>query len=429
MNSNQELESAKRAPFWPLYVSIFLLMVTSVSAPLESASGTQSILPASQLTKIKLVTRAFCATSLLGLAFVLSYRKNAVPVLLRFTPIIAFCLWGLLSISWSALPRISLNQAGSFGILIVFAFATAMAWESEEDTKRLLCFLSLALLFISIMLLALRVAAPQYGALTRDADGLLHTTFGSSAASLGFLIGLMSTLIWGWSWAQKLIWVSAPIHIATILVSGSRMSLALTAVLGTLAIILFCRRETLAVLVFACGLIGTSYLMIDPGADVFEKGFDKVGIFVGQGQTRSQLKTLSGRTEMWNVMMNSHQQAPWKGHGYFCTSESGQVYVWYQWGNWTAHNMWLQLLVTTGWIGVAIFSGHLIVLGQSLARVANWTTEAPRRFGMFTVMILLWYLGWGLLNESIFGPTGPDSVVFFVTSGLCIAVSLNSRRG
>ena len=91
--------------------------------------------------------------------------------------------------------------------------------------------------------------------------------------------------------------------------------------------------------------------------------------------------------------------------------------MWSEWGNWTAHNVFLQLLVTTGIIGTAILGGGVIRLGclilsGTCSGRVDWQTTA------FLFTVAVWYLGWGLLNESIAGPLQPESVTFFACVGL-----------
>ena len=44
----------------------------------------------------------------------------------------------------------------------------------------------------------------------------------------------------------------------------------------------------------------------------------------------------------------------------------------------------------------------------------------------FSVTCGLWYLGWGLVNESVAGPMAPESVVFYVVLGLLVGVATSA---
>ena len=92
------------------------------------------------------------------------------------------------------------------------------------------------------------------------------------------------------------------------------------------------------------------------------------------------------------------------------------MYVWWEWGNWTAHNWFLQLLVTTGVIGVLL---HLAGLASLAIHTQRFHRRAPA-LTTFVVLIAGWFLCWGILNSSYLGPVMPESIVFAVTIGLCL---------
>lgn len=425
-SDHHEQPESRGYQLWPLFLAMFLLMFVTFSPPQDynsASSGIKSIMSPSRLTQLKVLARMTSAVVLLGGIFAISYRRNVVGMLVRFMPLILFVCWALASVTWSAEPKTTFVQAGSFGVLTVLCIAVSLFWSSETDTSRILQVVNWTLCLISLMLVMFRLGAPQYGALTRSSEGIFHATQAGSAASVGLLVCLLSRLIWNWKWTHFWLWIALPLHATVLLLAGNRLTLGLTTLLSCLAVLIFCRRERVAIAVFACGLIGTGYLLVDPGASTVEKGLTKLGMFVSQGQTQRQLQSISGRTEMWDQIFRSIEKSPWKGHGYFVSSESGQLYVWYQWGNWTAHNLWLQVLVTTGLIGLTIFAGHLLVVGHAAIRLARSSQQVAHRHLGFLLIFLLWYLGWGLLNSSIFGPTSPEAVFFFVFTGIAIAAS------
>lgn len=416
IETNQYQEKSK----WRfIFIAMFVLMVVTVSTPFASQTGA-IILSTAKMQILKLFTRSLSATLLLTTVFLVSYRKNGVPFLLRYCPLILYGTWALASCTWSANPRETINQGGSFGILILLSFAISYRWDNHRDTEHVLKTVAYMLLTLSCTLILMRFLAPKYGALTREANGLMHSTAASATASLGFLIVLLSRLVWDWKWSTKLFWVNSVIQLGTVLLSGNRFSILITGLVGGLSVFFLLRRDRVATIALLFGIAGTTYLVADPSGKLVESGLKEVGVFVSQGQTNEQLRTLSGRTEMWAEILNSFEDAPWKGHGYFISSKTGQLLVWDIWGNWTAHNVWLQLLVTTGIIGAVIFGLHLLVLLSTMIQLSNRQTSGERKYLVFFIFIGLWYLLWGLLNSSIFGPTSPETVVFFVVTGLLL---------
>ncbi|MEM9412598.1 MAG: O-antigen ligase family protein, partial [Planctomycetota bacterium] len=136
--------------------------------------------------------------------------------------------------------------------------------------------------------------------------------------------------------------------------------------------------------------------------------------------SQKQFRTISGRTEMWRAMWKSYWKSPWIGHGYFVTTEKGQVYVWDEWGNWTAHNTALQVLTTTGLIGALLFvtAIAIVFLPISLHVATHGGYNDPESW--FLLFIGLWYLLWGQLSTSIIGPTSPEVIVFSILFALSV---------
>ena len=94
---------------------------------------------------------------------------------------------------------------------------------------------------------------------------------------------------------------------------------------------------------------------------------------------------------------------------FFVTSKDGELDVWHGPSNHSAHNIVLQVLATTGLIGVLLFAWGLArpltAAWQGLRHDSN-----AGRLPVFLVLVGLWYLVWGQLCESFMGPIQPESV-------------------
>jgi O-antigen ligase len=136
---------------------------------------------------------------------------------------------------------------------------------------------------------------------------------------------------------------------------------------------------------------------------------------------------------MWAAMWDSYRQSPLIGHGYFVSSATGEIYVWYRWANWTAHNVALQALVTTGLVGAFLLA---FGIGYPFFRMLR-SRRADRHTGNVFRLVLVvggWFVVWGLFNASLTGPIGPQSVVFFAMLGIAVghvawAACRTDRRG
>jgi O-antigen ligase len=126
---------------------------------------------------------------------------------------------------------------------------------------------------------------------------------------------------------------------------------------------------------------------------------------------------------MWEVMWKSFLDSPLIGHGFFVSSASGSLYVWYVDGNWTAHNVVLQALVTTG------------IVGASLLAYGLWRSFGPFLLsyrstieGRCICLLLLYYSVWAMFNESFLGPVQPESALFFTLIGIAVGSVVQNNQ-
>jgi O-antigen ligase len=166
------------------------------------------------------------------------------------------------------------------------------------------------------------------------------------------------------------------------------------------------------------GIIGTAYLMLDPD---FQSVDNSVG-YLSRDQSSEEIGSFSGRSAMWEMMIESFLESPLIGHGYFVTSAKGESYMWYSSKNWTAHNVCLQALVTTGIVGsTLLLVGLAVPIASFLRSTPSWGAEIKLKPLM--MYLLAWYCAWGTLNESFLGPLQPESVILFTAIGVMVGMS------
>lgn len=423
-----EPESLRSNIGWPVLICIVLLMMITVSAPEDSKVrlyGTSSILPQKVMSLLKALGRG---TSLIIVLYALylnsrSFRYWGTAKLLL--PLLLFSGYAIVSSAWSPLKSFTLMQSASFSLLILLSWLIAVLWRSETDTSRLLCFASLVILTITSLLILLHFVLPQYGVLTREATGLFHSTAGGSTASIGLVIVVASRLIWGWQWT-RVIWMPAvSVHLACMLIGSNRFSFVAMMVACLFVSVLAAHRALIAAVAMAVALCGATYLCLDPGWLLLDGAAEVTQAAVTQGQSNVQLQDLSGRAEMWTTVWQSYLNAPWLGHGFFVTSHTGEIYVWGYWANWTAHNVWLQLLASCGLVGTGLLASGLLLVMLNLIGPLTSPQSKDRRAVLFSLTLCVWYGTWGLLNESFMGPLQPESVVFSIVLGISVAVAVD----
>jgi O-antigen ligase len=340
-----------------------------------------------------------------------------------FLPLGFFCLYAIASTLWSPLKPETLGQAGSLTGLVLLSYATSLIARNPINLRNLLAGLSILVVLICLILLITGLAMPQTGHMTRNGEGLGHATNSGSTAAIGSLVIILSALLTTWRWPRLLLLIGGPILVAVIILSANRLSMAVTFMLVVTALCLYSSRYLSAILLIAVGTIGTAFLMVDPDFQSIYGSAD----YLSRDQTSEEIGSLSGRSAMWEMMFESFLESPIIGHGYFVTSAKGESYMWYSTKNWTAHNLALQALVTTGIIGTT-----LLLLGLVIPAVyffgsrSDWGSTV--RLKPLIAIVLLWYCSWGILNESFLGPLQPESVIFLTMVGIMVGATVDDQR-
>jgi O-antigen ligase len=416
-SSNIAAKSDSDSPAWRsiqfiLFCCLLLMVVTFSPSRDEGVIGGSH----DSVALLKMAVRAvvFCGLSIL--IFRASQSSRTRSVFFFLFPWIGFASWAVLSTAWSPLKSVSVGQAGSFAILVMLAFALGLT-VGKTDLEQLLKRIVQGLLSLCVLLLVIFFARPDWNSLSRSVTGLLHATNGSATASIGIVVLVACRLLFTWNWTRSMLIPGLIIFTATLVLAQSRTALAITVLLCAGLATLLAPPLWRAIGMAAFGLFGVLYLTVDLEVDTTNLLLAELSTYLSRGQTLQQMTELSGREEMWTAMWNSFLESPWIGHGYFVCHSSGELYVWYSWGNWTAHNFWLQILVTTGVIGCCWMGWALIqlVIGMFLAVLRG---KCEWQLASLMGVVMVWQVGWGINNESFAGPLQPESVVFLVLVGL-----------
>jgi O-antigen ligase len=171
-------------------------------------------------------------------------------------------------------------------------------------------------------------------------------------------------------------------------------------------------------MLLAGGLI-VGYVLWDPGFEAAQRAAGSSLRYLSRGQDVAQIRAASGRLEMWSAIWNEYLASPIIGHGYFVTSRTGKLEVWNILANHTAHNIYLQVLATTGLVGMLIFALAMCGLAGRLSALRRGDLFA-RRFLWLIAFVSIWFFGWSLGCVSFVGPVRSESVVFFTLLGLAV---------
>jgi hypothetical protein len=344
----------------------------------------------------------------------------------RLLPAWLFLAWAFASVVWSPLKAVTLGQASSLLVLVLLSAALGTLWTGPRDTSALLFHLSLALLCITVLILAADRISHEWSGLNRQehpdegSAGLVHPTSAGATASLGLLLLVGSWLIWNWRWTRWLVGPGVVAHGLLFYLAASRTAWAMTSLVLTALVVFLAPRLWLAAGVLAVSVVGVLYLALDPTWAALGQGLDAAESVLTRGESAESLQSLTGRTELWEAVWKEYQVSPLIGHGYFVTSRTGLLDVWSGPSNRTAHNVFLQVLVSTGLIGLVLFLWAGANVVWSVVR-SGWTRAGADGRLAFLVPVGLWYLGWSQLGESFMGPIQPEAVVFYGCLGLAMS--------
>lgn len=406
---------------WVPLVSLWMLLSATLSLP--GRTGPQSLGSLDAVALYKVGVRGLVVI-LLALATLMLRRYTLRTAERRgFTLLGLFVLWSLASCFWSPLPAFSTGQAMTLATLFLLAVTLALAWRSGRDTSTVLRQLSVAFLLYCAALAAVHLVNPAWSGLARESGepgamgGLVHPTAGGGTASLGLVLVVACRLIWDWRWTRVLLPPSLVVFPTVMLMAASRTALGAAFVVIAVMVCRMGSRPLLFVLALVASLGGIMYPLADPGLEAVRAAVSNSEEFARRGESTETLRGLNGRTELWTLVRASFLEAPLVGHGYFVTSKEGAIDVWDGPANHSAHNMFLQVAVSTGLIGLTLFLGGLWrLIAVAFRRLGS--SDEGRRLRTATMVLGLWYLGWSALSESFMGPLTPEAVLAFSLFGL-----------
>ncbi len=405
-------------------ISGFLLMAVTFSAPGREGSGANNGLDLIGLGK--LAVRAFVILLLVWDISRVWQTAGRSAVVWCLTPFAIFLAWSLVTVAWSPLKTMSLGQLGSLVAQVLLMLLIALRWRSANDTSRLIQHLVLALCGIASILVVTDFLAHDISGLNREesiedaSTGLVHPTSAGATASLGVVILVLARALWGWSWSKIYFIPGLLASGALLYLAQSRTSAAMTLTAVAITYIRYSSARFLAGLAFGASVLLTLFLIVDPGMILVDDARAELVGYVRRGESDEQMESLNGRGALWDAIWAEFLHSPLIGHGYFITSRSGILDVWSGPAMRTAHNFFLQVLASTGLVGLVLFVWAMARPIMVASRLIQGDEES-KRLRAFLLVVGLWYFGWGQLCESFMGPVQPESVVFYSMLGIALA--------
>ncbi len=365
--------------------------------------------------------------SLAGWYLSLTFQVNRAQRLIgQVLPFGAFFVWSVLTLAWSPNKMVSVSQLISLLSLYALCVCTMIGCRNERDMARLFIHLCLAVFAVNALLLAVHLVNPQLSGLDRTetglagANGLIHPTAGGANAALCIMLAICGTLIWRERTIAKYFVPILIVAGAVLFFAASRTALVMVSLTIPLALLIGTDRREKGIVLLGCCAAAIVFMLVDPGFAVIDRIEEKVVDIARRGETAKQLATFNGRSAMWSAIWDEFKKSIVLGHGYAITSERGEFYMWQKTQNHSAHNLPLQILVSTGLIGAGLLTWAFAksMLPAFLVQPANNQLARIRRT---VLLIFVWYAGWTQLCISFMGPLRTESVVFFVLLGILIA--------
>ena len=372
------------------------------------------------VAKIKIASRLFSIMLLGWLVFAELRKEYVLAIVTRYWLWGLFVGWAILSTLWSPLRATSLGQAAGQLLLMLLSMSIAICSRRRANIDRIAFHSLVAIGFYCLIYGVGGLFIGNAETLSRSSENqFVHPTALAAAAGLGCLLATCLITMSNNMNLKAASLLVLPVLLIALIAAHNRTSLLITPVLCVLVIVVRGKSHLLAAGSLVIAFCGTLYLTVDPGFVAVEQALGSSVQFLERGQSTSEITELSGRAEMWSKMWKSYLEAPLIGHGYMVCSASGTLYVWYSEMNHTAHNVVLQALVSTGFIGATIYilwNLNVLVMLGSCVRYARNDSLVP----VTVVAVGVWFAIWCMLNESMLGPVRPESVVYALAVGLVV---------
>jgi O-antigen ligase len=342
------------------------------------------------------------------------YVRRWAHLLLRPAnlPALLFLLWLPLTAMVSPSPNYTL--ASSFTV-VACVLACAFAFARFEASTVFLTILASVTLFCAISIVVY-FALPEFGHYVywlneeRFVSPRLAGIAGSAnnmalIASFGLiLVAIEARTLHRIN--PLLLPAAAAICGAALVMTNSRMALVMTGAIVVMMALLNWRRLYLGLFLVSTALLA-AVAILPFGQDTLLKAVSRSG-------TVGEVTSFTGRTEIWYTVLKLAQMQPWMGYGYgssvFVLPEHTDA-IGFSTSH--AHNLFLQLLLTTGGVGLLLFLMTVLALGIRAVAYRNRV-----------IVVMLAFVVLNGLTES----SGFTTLANICTLAFAIAVTYDPRR-
>lgn len=443
--------------FYFMVPDLFIVLAPTllVCLALMAVSGFATILNPPRWADVGLIVFAFCMMDftirkggvaaggfdvqsvIKGLVWVIALIYGAVHGhkllfkggLLQFS-LALYCLFAFATAFYSKAIMLGVGS-GIALVAIAFYAAHITSWPRERvHTLWRVLFFSIA--FVAFVSLAMYFVLPEWARdLKASGAGRLRGVTGSGnsmgpISAIGVLAGLYVVASSRSAGARAVALVLTIVVAVVLLLTQSRGSMIGLA--GAFIIVLALRNFVVAAFSLAGGVVALWFLLQPEWLDGLISSI--AGLLSRSGRV-DEITSFTGRSDIWAAIIPRIAASPWFGYGLgsprIVVSEAyvgrwGQTYE-------SAHNWFLEALISFGVVGAAMLAGFLVLLAWQVWRLRGQVHRSPIRYEgdhalaicMQRCIVLL--LINGLMEKSFAGMPSPSTVLLAVLTGSCLALS------
>jgi exopolysaccharide production protein ExoQ len=310
---------------------------------------------------------------------------------------VAYLAWCGLSLLWSIDPAQSVRKLAITGLVFVGAVGVARKFELEDQ------------LWIAVLVLG---GLASLGLIADIANGTFKPwradyrfsgTCHPNEQGVQCALLALATGYAGWAERHR-VWLGRTVFIAAL--AGlwfSRSRTALVALLAAALVGMLLHSRGMQRWLGACAALGLASIV------VLTASFGSIGTLqeltdVAAMGRRQDLGSLTGRMPLWQKLSLAADDRPWAGHGYGAFWGERNVLRYskiFQWHIPHAHNAYLDLVLESGLIGLALYLTWVLAAGATAVIRQERSGRAGERF---VVGLIVFALVHGFAESKLPGP-------------------------
>jgi O-antigen ligase len=284
---------------------------------------------------------------------------------------------------WSIHPDITIKRSLGYTSLMVAALYISVTFDEDQWIKALYYSIAISsIASIGFVIISPKVGIMQAEGLAGDWRGVfIHKNGFGEAMAIGIFTQLYLLVARVGKKFWRFFWASIFICLAVLAKSGTQLIISSLYLLTFLVYVAWQQHKPFGYAIgclFAFILVAVGVaLAVDPGSTLELIGKDP---------------TLTGRTDIWAVVLQLVEQKPLLGWGYkamFIDGDSVSYWIWDQLKGFKlthAHNGWLEVTLELGLVGLCLI---LVVVGTAIWRGLRCCSTGVLPLGFFSLMFFI----------------------------------------